>query len=63
MLHLIIYQCADFKQLQFEAQHRWLRPAEILGILSNYQMFEISKEPPTRPPSMVSTYVMLCLVY
>ncbi|KEH31218.1 putative transcription factor CG1-CAMTA family [Medicago truncatula] len=41
----------DFKQLQFEAQHRWLRPAEILGILSNYQMFEISKEPPTRPPS------------
>ncbi|CAJ2678094.1 unnamed protein product [Trifolium pratense] len=41
----------DFQQLQFEAQHRWLRPAEILEILRNYQMFQITPEPPSRPPS------------
>nr|GMC98919.1 calmodulin-binding transcription activator 3-like isoform X1 [Ipomoea batatas] len=34
-----------------EAQHRWLRPAEICEILSNYQKFRIAPEPPTRPPS------------
>ncbi|KAI4299095.1 hypothetical protein L6164_032586 [Bauhinia variegata] len=41
----------DIQQLQFEAQHRWLRPAEICEILSNYQMFQITPEPPDRPPS------------
>ncbi|KAK7319432.1 hypothetical protein RJT34_04153 [Clitoria ternatea] len=41
----------DLQQLQFEAQHRWLRPAEICEILRNYQMFQITPEPPNRPPS------------
>lgn len=53
----IIYQSADLQQLQLEAQHRWLRPAEICEILRNYQMFQITSEPPNRPPSMVSAYV------
>ncbi|KAJ7946722.1 Calmodulin-binding transcription activator 2 [Quillaja saponaria] len=41
----------DIQQLQLEAQHRWLRPAEICEILRNYQMFQITPEPPNRPPS------------
>ncbi|RYR17509.1 hypothetical protein Ahy_B03g062225 isoform B [Arachis hypogaea] len=41
----------DLQQLQFEAQHRWLRPAEICEILRNYRMFHITSEPPNRPPS------------
>ncbi|XP_027348728.1 calmodulin-binding transcription activator 2 isoform X3 [Abrus precatorius] len=41
----------DIQQLQFEAQHRWLRPAEICEILRNYRMFQITSEPPNRPPS------------
>ncbi|KAE8672774.1 Calmodulin-binding transcription activator 2 [Hibiscus syriacus] len=34
-----------------EAQHRWLRPAEICEILCNHQKFLISSEAPARPPS------------
>ncbi|KAK4743251.1 hypothetical protein SAY87_001252 [Trapa incisa] len=41
----------DIQQLQVEAQHRWLRPAEICEILRNYHKFQISSEPPNRPPS------------
>ncbi|XP_020222817.1 calmodulin-binding transcription activator 2 isoform X2 [Cajanus cajan] len=41
----------DIQQLQLEAQHRWLRPAEICEILRNYQMFQITPEPPNKPPS------------
>ncbi|XP_004485583.1 calmodulin-binding transcription activator 2-like isoform X2 [Cicer arietinum] len=41
----------DMQQLQFEAQHRWLRPAEICEILCNYRMFHITSEPHIRPPS------------
>ncbi|KAI4296364.1 hypothetical protein L6164_036328 [Bauhinia variegata] len=41
----------DLQQLQYEAQHRWLRPAEICEILCNYRMFHITSEPPNRPPS------------
>ncbi|XP_056698912.1 calmodulin-binding transcription activator 2 isoform X2 [Spinacia oleracea] len=41
----------DIQQLQLEAQHRWLRPAEICEILRNFQKFQISSEPPTRPSS------------
>ncbi|KAF2572663.1 hypothetical protein F2Q70_00000566, partial [Brassica cretica] len=39
------------QQLLSEAQHRWLRPAEICEILRNYQKFHIASEPPNRPPS------------
>ncbi|KAL4277769.1 hypothetical protein GQ457_03G004580 [Hibiscus cannabinus] len=41
----------DIEQILLEAQHRWLRPAEICEILRNYQKFLLSSEPPTRPPS------------
>ncbi|CAO2815518.1 unnamed protein product [Amaranthus hypochondriacus] len=41
----------DIQQLQLEAQHRWLRPAEICEILRNYPKFQISSEPPNRPSS------------
>ncbi|PPS07499.1 hypothetical protein GOBAR_AA13150 [Gossypium barbadense] len=41
----------DIDQILLEAQHRWLRPAEICEILRNYQKFHISSEPPTGPPS------------
>ncbi|KAK9677629.1 hypothetical protein RND81_11G156700 [Saponaria officinalis] len=41
----------DLQQLQLEAQHRWLRPAEICEVLRNFQKFHISSEPPNRPPS------------
>ncbi|RDX65241.1 Calmodulin-binding transcription activator 2, partial [Mucuna pruriens] len=45
------YDPSNFQQLQFEAQHRWLRPAEICEILRNYRMFHITSEPHNRPPS------------
>ncbi|GAV65356.1 IQ domain-containing protein/TIG domain-containing protein/CG-1 domain-containing protein/Ank_2 domain-containing protein [Cephalotus follicularis] len=41
----------DFEQLLSEAQHRWLRPAEICQLLCNYKKFRIASEPPNRPPS------------
>lgn len=41
----------DIEQIILEAQHRWLRPAEICEILRNYQKFRISPEPPNRPPN------------
>ncbi|TKY59498.1 Calmodulin-binding transcription activator 2 [Spatholobus suberectus] len=41
----------DIQQLQLEAQHRWLRPAEICEILRNCRLFQITSEPPNRPPS------------
>ncbi|MED6174583.1 hypothetical protein PIB30_070406 [Stylosanthes scabra] len=39
------------EQILIEAQHRWLRPAEICEILSNYKMFHIAPEPALMPPS------------
>uniref|UniRef100_A0A1D1ZLF8 Calmodulin-binding transcription activator 3 n=1 Tax=Anthurium amnicola TaxID=1678845 RepID=A0A1D1ZLF8_9ARAE len=41
----------DIEQILLEAQHRWLRPAEICEILRNYRKFRIAPEPPNRPPS------------
>ncbi|XP_011097567.1 calmodulin-binding transcription activator 1-like [Sesamum indicum] len=41
----------DIEQILLEAQHRWLRPAEICEILQNYKKFRIAPEPPNRPPS------------
>ncbi|KAF5448499.1 hypothetical protein F2P56_029027 [Juglans regia] len=41
----------DIQQILAEAQHRWLRPAEICEILHNYKKFQIAPEPPNRPPS------------
>ncbi|KAL2513672.1 Calmodulin-binding transcription activator 2 [Forsythia ovata] len=42
---------SDIKQILIEAQHRWLRPAEICEILRDYQKFNISPEPPHKPVS------------
>ncbi|KAL0454387.1 UNVERIFIED_CONTAM: Calmodulin-binding transcription activator 2 [Sesamum latifolium] len=39
----------DIKQILLEAQHRWLRPAEICEILRNYEKFHISPEAPNKP--------------
>ncbi|KAK6135439.1 hypothetical protein DH2020_030808 [Rehmannia glutinosa] len=39
----------DIKQILSEAQHRWLRPAEIGEILRNYQKFHIFPEAPNKP--------------
>ncbi|KAL6558828.1 hypothetical protein OROMI_019178 [Orobanche minor] len=41
----------DIEQILLEAQHRWLRPAEICEILQHYKNFRIAPEPPNRPPS------------
>ncbi|WOL18523.1 calmodulin-binding transcription activator 2 isoform X2 [Canna indica] len=41
----------DFEQILVEAQHRWLRPAEIYELLQNYRKFRIAPEPQYRPPS------------
>lgn len=53
----IDFLCADMQQLQSEAQHRWLRPAEICEILCNYKKFHISSEPPNRPPSIILLFM------
>ncbi|XP_071696321.1 calmodulin-binding transcription activator 3-like isoform X2 [Rutidosis leptorrhynchoides] len=41
----------DIEQILAEAQHRWLRPAEICEILRNYTKFQIATEPGNRPPN------------
>ncbi|KAK4771860.1 hypothetical protein SAY86_013635 [Trapa natans] len=41
----------DIRQILSEAQHRWLRPAEICEILQNYREFHIAPEPARTPPS------------
>ncbi|XP_038694736.1 calmodulin-binding transcription activator 3 isoform X2 [Tripterygium wilfordii] len=41
----------DIEQILLEAEHRWLRPAEICEILQNYKKFGIAPEPPKIPPS------------
>ena len=40
----------DLEQILQEAQLRWLRPAEICEILRNHQNFQLTSEPPDRPP-------------
>ncbi|KAI8032144.1 Calmodulin-binding transcription activator 3 [Camellia lanceoleosa] len=44
-------QQLDIEQILLEAQHRWLRPAEICEILQNYKKFRIAPEPANKPPS------------
>ncbi|KAK2655752.1 hypothetical protein Ddye_008804 [Dipteronia dyeriana] len=41
----------DIEQILLEAQHRWLRPAEICEILRNFKNFRIAPEPPNMPSS------------
>lgn len=42
---------AGIEHILLEAQHRWLRPAEICEILRNYKKFRIAPEPANMPPS------------
>lgn len=58
--------CADIKQILSEAQHRWLRPAEICEILRNYQKFHITPEPPLKPVSTFSSFndlLIVCILF
>lgn len=41
----------DIEQILIEAQHRWLRPAEICEILRNYKKFRIAPQPANMPAS------------
>ncbi|URE33972.1 leucine rich repeat domain containing protein [Musa troglodytarum] len=49
--HLSDICLKDIEQILVEAQHRWLRPAEICEVLQNYRKFRIAPEPPRRPQS------------
>lgn len=53
---------ADIEQILIEAQHRWLRPAEICEILRNYTKFRIAPESPHTPPSMLF-FVQFYFIY
>ncbi|TQD83512.1 hypothetical protein C1H46_030893 [Malus baccata] len=44
-------QHLDLAQILQEAKNRWLRPAEICEILRNYRHFELTTDPPVRPPA------------
>ncbi|KAJ4956918.1 hypothetical protein NE237_013701 [Protea cynaroides] len=43
-------QPLDISQILLEAQHRWLRPNEVCEILSNYKKFQLTPDPPYKPP-------------
>ncbi|KAK8947261.1 Calmodulin-binding transcription activator 2 [Platanthera zijinensis] len=40
----------DIHQILLEAKTRWLRPSEICEILRNYIRFNITPDPPYKPP-------------
>ncbi|KAK9934071.1 hypothetical protein M0R45_021230 [Rubus argutus] len=44
-------QQLDIVQILQESQQRWLRPTEICEILRNYQRFQLTPDPPVRPPA------------
>ena len=50
---------ADANQIVTEAQKRWLRTAEICGIIQNYKNFPLAAEPAKKPPSMT----LNCIVW
>ncbi|KAF3323637.1 calmodulin-binding transcription activator 4 [Carex littledalei] len=41
----------DINELRKEALTRWLKPAEVLFILQNYERYQVTSEPPQKPPS------------
>lgn len=41
----------SLSQILEEAQHRWLRPIEVCGILMNYRRFKLEQEPTPKPQS------------
>jgi hypothetical protein len=48
----VAWNLIDIEEILREAQHRWLRPAEICEILRNYRKFELTPNPPVRPPGI-----------
>ncbi|KAL5700685.1 hypothetical protein ACHQM5_026102 [Ranunculus cassubicifolius] len=46
----ITNQQLDIKHILVEAQHRWLRTNEVCEILRNYKMFQLTPDPPQKPP-------------
>eukprot|EP00268_Persea_americana_P020494 TRINITY_DN2066_c0_g1_i4.p1 TRINITY_DN2066_c0_g1~~TRINITY_DN2066_c0_g1_i4.p1 ORF type:complete len:1029 (+),score=221.63 TRINITY_DN2066_c0_g1_i4:351-3437(+) len=40
----------DIEQILLEAKNRWLRPSEICEILRNHRSFQLTPDPPNRPP-------------
>ncbi|RYR38516.1 hypothetical protein Ahy_A09g043553 [Arachis hypogaea] len=58
----MLYQLGEILR---EAEHRWLRPAEISEILRNYQRFELTPDPPVRPPGnlLAVAYFLLYEAY
>jgi hypothetical protein len=58
---IVIRWNADIQQILLEAQHRWLRPAEICEILTNYQRFRIAPEPAHMPPSNILSALLLLI--
>ena len=51
--HSMMDMDTDVEQILVEAQHRWLRPAEICEILRNYNKFHVAPEPANMPQSMI----------
>ncbi|TKY54303.1 Calmodulin-binding transcription activator 2 [Spatholobus suberectus] len=41
----------ELEEILQEAEHRWLRPPEICEILRNYKKFQLTPDPPVRPPA------------
>lgn len=53
--NLTLWACVcwpDIAQILLEAKTRWLRPSEICEILRNYQRFNLTTDPPYKPPGM-----------
>ncbi|KAF5185356.1 Calmodulin-binding transcription activator [Thalictrum thalictroides] len=47
---LLLNQQLDITQILLEAQNRWLRPNEVCEILRNYKKFNLTPDPPYKPP-------------
>lgn len=63
----VCWNLIELEEILREAEHRWLRPAEISEILRNYQKFKLTPDPPVRPPGIayfsLSFIPLLTLVF
>jgi len=53
----------DIEEILLQAQYRWLRPAEICQILTNYNSFQISSQPSYMPPSMILILILISKLF
>lgn len=51
----------DINFLFGEAQVRWLKPAEVLHILKNYEKYQLNEEPPKQPTGMACSVMYVCM--